>query len=97
MTLNKDGSVGKYSIKNVATREQFDLLDQFVMKKLKQAGGEILAGQISPAPLQTADINGCEWCDFKDICGFDERIPGYKKNKSDIAGDVDTLWNLMEE
>ena len=94
---NKDGSLNSNSQKITASRERFDILDQFVMGKLKEAGREILEGQIAPAPIATSDLDGCEWCDYKEICGFDERIPGYKRKKGEVAKDIEELWNLIEE
>ena len=50
----------------------------------------------SQEPLVTDKIDGCEWCMYQDICGFDERIPGYETNQPEKM-DPDEIWKQMEE
>ncbi len=93
--LNKSGEPSK-ARSSVATREQFQILDHFVVHKMKQAGADIMNGKIDPNPLLTEKIDGCEWCPYQDICGFDSRIPGYEKNQPEKI-DAKEIWDKMAE
>ena len=95
VTLNKDGSLSKRGC-STATREQFQILDDFVIDKMKQAGVDIMSGIIDPHPLATDTIDGCEWCPYQDICGFDVRIPGYEKNQPETFSEEE-LWEKMSQ
>lgn len=95
VSYNKDGSLSKKGC-STASREQFDILDQFVIAKMKQAGEEILSGRKNPEPLNTKQVDGCAWCPYGDICGFDTRIPGYKKNQPQELSDEE-IWQKMSE
>lgn len=48
---------------------------------IKQLGQDISAGKIGISPI---DDNSCKFCDYRDICRFDETIKGYsyRKNKN---------------
>ena len=94
--VNKEGKASEAK-SSVATREQFAILDAFVSKKIKQAGDAILDGQIAPKPLLTDKKDGCEWCPYQDICGFDERIPGYERNQPEKIADKQALWEKLKE
>ena len=39
-------------------------------------------------------MQSCTYCDYKHICGFDERISGYKKRKLDITSD-EAMMRIM--
>lgn len=93
VTLNKDGSLSKRGC-SIATREQFAILDDFVIEKMKQAGVDIMSGTIDPHPLAADAIDGCEWCPYQDICGFDTRIPGYERNQPEAYSEEE-LWDKM--
>lgn len=93
VTLNKDGSLSKRGC-SVADRGQFDILDRFVMRKMKQAGEEILQGRIDLSPLSMKQVDGCTWCPYKEICGFDSRISGYTKQQPE-AYPEDVLWEKL--
>ena len=68
-----------------------------------------IAGQFIPAQLVVEDrmivkINpyekkgktACDYCEFKDICGFDRKIPGmhYRRLKE---LDPDDIWEFLRE
>ena len=37
---------------------------------------EIAEGKVAAEPYRSKERNACAWCEFRDLCGFDERIPG---------------------
>lgn len=69
---NKNGSLGKLS--KVMNTEQFASMSLFVNRKLKELGGRILEGDVSLNPYQRKNQTACDYCAFKEICGFDARM-----------------------
>jgi ATP-dependent helicase/nuclease subunit B len=62
----------------VVSAEGFlDLLD-YTRHKQAQLRNTILEGETSQRPYQFGKKNGCEYCNYKDICGFDPKIEGYE-------------------
>ncbi len=89
LTLSSDGGT--------LTTRQFELMEQHVKRQIVKAGSEIAAGKIDISPYRKARDNGCTYCEFKDVCGFDRSLPGFayrdlkKLNKDQI------MEKLVEE
>lgn len=73
----KDGGVqeGKSS---VANRERFEWLRRYVHEKVKQAGKDILNGEIGARPYKSGMRTACDYCPYHAVCGFDKKTPGYE-------------------
>jgi len=65
------------------TREEFRLLLDYTAKKEEQIKTEMYAGEVNPRPYQLGNQTGCEYCDYKAICGFDSRLAGYQYRELD--------------
>jgi ATP-dependent helicase/nuclease subunit B len=76
VSLKSDGTFTKAS--SVAAPEQFEQLSAYVNEKIAYLGKEILNGNIDVKPYELGKRKGCDYCSYKGICGFDERIPGYR-------------------
>lgn len=94
VSYNKDGSPSKSS--SVATRNQFVRLSSFVNEKMTEIGQRIIQGEIEALPYERKDRTACDYCIYKEICGFDERIPGnqYKRLKEYKPEEI---WKKIEE
>ena len=75
----------KYSAKGtfssnskVANQKEFAIMMEYVQDKAKKIGREILKGNTSVNPFEWKKENACEYCPYKEICGFDEKLPGYE-------------------
>ncbi len=80
----KDGSFSASS--SVISREDYQVVSKFVNHKIKSFGKEILEGNIEVNPYQQGLKNACTYCNYKNVCGFDERIPGFhNRDLPDIA------------
>ncbi|MCL2051331.1 MAG: PD-(D/E)XK nuclease family protein [Lachnospiraceae bacterium] len=75
----KDGEFTSNS--GILSREDFTVLKSFAASKIKAMGQQIKAGDITKAPYENKELNGCTYCNFKNVCGFDPRIPGYQTRK----------------
>ena len=69
-----DGSWSAAS--SVADTSQILELSDFVQKKLKTLGRNILEGEIQVKPYKRKKKSACDYCVYADLCGFDRKIPG---------------------
>ena len=86
-TIEKESDVIPVVLKNgevqagrssVANRERFARLSQFVHRKLKEAGREILDGEIGVEPYKNGQRTACDYCPYHAVCGFDRKTSGYE-------------------
>ncbi len=40
-----------------------------------------MRGEIEKAPYEYGTGSGCDFCVYRSVCGFQERIPGYEKKR----------------
>ena len=57
--------------------EGFETLTEYVYHKLEQEAAEILAGETEAKPYRYKKATPCEYCNFKNVCGFDNRLPEF--------------------
>lgn len=93
-SFKKDGDFSKTSA--VITEEQFDLLREYVNKKMIDLCEEMLSGVIKIAPIKNEKKVSCEYCDYSSICQFDSSI---KENNYNIMfkRSDEEIWNGMRE
>lgn len=73
----KDGELQETK-SSVANRERFDKLGRFVENRLREAGREILDGEIRVAPYKNGTRTACDYCPYHAVCGFDRKTGGYE-------------------
>ncbi len=59
----------------------FDSAGRFVRRKLTEEGNRILAGEIAASPYRLGDRCACDYCDYRDVCGFDRKLPGMRERE----------------
>lgn len=64
------------AVSSVASTRQLNGLSKFVQKKLETLGKEILEGRVDTRPYKRKQKKACDYCAYKDMCGFDRKIPG---------------------
>lgn len=72
---------------SVVTKEQFDALQKYTKKIIKEIGKEILGGNIDIRPSYNVKKKKtpCEYCEYKSICNFDKSkneysyVPNFEK------------------
>ncbi len=72
---NKNGGLSKAS--RAVAEENFQLMMQHAMKKVANIREAILEGETIPRPYRKGQETGCDYCEYRHICGFDLKIPGY--------------------
>ena len=71
---NKDGSLSKNS--RALPGEAFRTVLKYAKQKEQDIRDKIRGGKAEAAPYEMGGASGCDYCPYKDICGFDIRIDG---------------------
>ena len=77
-----DGSL--YAARSEAvSEEEMNRILTYAQKKAENLLSQIDKGDIAIAPFEIGnkDFDSCQYCGFKGICGFDERIAGFEKKR----------------
>ena len=72
-TITKSGDISE-SKTNGVNKEEFEILQNYIYKTIKQISKEILSGNISLKPYNKKGKTPCEYCSYKAICGFNPRL-----------------------
>ena len=59
---------------SIASKEEFEKLQKYVNKTIKEIANEILDGNIELKPYYKKKQTPCEYCIYKNICGFDKEV-----------------------
>lgn len=46
--------------------------------KVLKVHQKILSGEVAAFPYRRKQESGCDYCAYRHICGFDQKIPGYQ-------------------
>lgn len=68
--IGKDGDLSSSKTSGVS-RKQFEYLQKYMNKIIKQISQEIMSGNIEINPYYKKKKTPCEYCNYKAICGFD--------------------------
>ena len=69
--IDKNGNLSKGK-SNAISKEEFEILQQYTTKTIKEISREILSGNINQEPYYSKKTKRtpCEYCEFKSICNF---------------------------
>jgi len=90
--IKKDGSYSNSS--KVMSSEEIALLSSYTSKQIQKFCGEILTGSISKNPYERKDESACKYCAYKEVCGFDFSLPGYRRRKLEELPEEDTMEKI---
>lgn len=79
--LDKEGNISN-SKSSVINKEQFNLLQKYVKKTIKDIGKELYDGNIELKPYLNVKNKKkpCDYCEYKSVCQFDTNLCGNKYN-----------------
>lgn len=87
-TVKKDGSLSG----DLATREQFQLLERYIFRILGKLVEDIASGDVTPNPYTRGDHGACTWCPYGTICHKAE-VEGRRNYKTMSA---QRFWEEVE-
>lgn len=67
--FKKDGTLDRRS--SIAGEDQFELLREYVVEKVRDLGKDILDGKVSATPYKLSSKDPCVYCKYHSICQFD--------------------------
>lgn len=73
--LKKDGSLS--AVSKALSEQAFSNLGAYTRKKVRELGSEMMEGNTAAEPYLQEKKSGCDYCGYRSVCGFDEKIPGY--------------------
>ncbi len=84
LSFNKDGSLSKRSASYIE-KEGFTAIFDYIERLMRKTGNTIAAGNIAISPLDGRESPACKYCDFKGVCGIEEkevpRVPDFKNDE----------------
>ena len=95
VAYNKNGNLAWYS--KVAQKEDFEVIQKYTDRKIRQIGRQILDGATDVSPCLTDKKDSCTYCPYHGICGFDERIPGFSYRRFRKLSQEEVLERMREE
>lgn len=94
VSRTKSGELSKTS--KAYSTEQFARISDYVNQTVTSLGQRILAGEIAASPYELRGKTACEWCGYRSICGFDERLQGCGYRRLDKSKSEEELLEAME-
>ena len=91
----KDGTFSARS--SIMSREELQIVSDYVNVKIKKIGQEILSGHKEINPYEKGTTSACTYCAYKKVCGFDPGVPGYKKRSLGDLSEEEVLYKMKEE
>lgn len=81
---------------HMLTTEQFEMLMKHTREKMTDCGEKILSGEIGAAPYAHAGHSGCEYCDFRGVCGTDHEE---QRSRSRVMEEIkeEEVWEVLHE
>ena len=70
--ITKSEAINKRDTNGI-NKEEFEILQKYIGKVIKQIGKEILQGKIDLKPYNHKGKTPCKYCEYHCICGFDAR------------------------
>lgn len=99
VSLKKDGSFTKNS--SVASAEQLEQLGYMVNRRVQALADGWMSGEIPVNPYVmmkgSKKETACDYCSYRGICGFDERIPGCDYHRLVHLPEEDVWQRIYEE
>ncbi len=71
--MDKEGNLSSKKSSSL-TKEEFNKLQNYVNKTIKEISNEILNGNINLKPYYKTKKTPCEFCMYKNICGFNSGV-----------------------
>lgn len=89
---NKDGSLKKVS--KTLTTNDFAALSSYVNETILHLGQRMMKGDIGISPYELAGHTGCDYCEFRGICRFDPKIPGFEFRRQQELSEEELLLRM---
>lgn len=72
----KNGELSKQGTQALSG-EEFATVGAFVTNRIVDAANEILDGNVEISPQKDGTNTSCQYCSFRSVCAFDQKVDGY--------------------
>lgn len=90
--FSKSGEIE--NTRNTISSVQFRNLNEFVADKMAEMSENIIKGKVALNPYKEGKTESCTYCQYNEICGFHEEIPGMNYRKLKKISDEE-LWTRI--
>lgn len=90
---NKNGSLSKSS--KAASAQDFYLMMKYAVNQVEEIRQKILSGDVKVNPYRRGTETSCDYCSYRQICGFDTKMEGYRYREIE-AMSVDKVIQAMK-
>ncbi len=94
VATDKEGNFKSNS--EICSTKELEKMSSFVNSKMQELGMRIRQGDIERKPYKKTDSDGCKYCAYKGVCGFDSRVEGYEV-RNIILSEAEALKKMMSE
>ncbi len=91
----KDGALAKGS--KAVPEEEFRLMMRHAARKVAEVHGKILEGRTEVNPYRKGQETGCDYFQYRHVCGFDRKIPGYGYREIEKVGKEEIFAAMKAE
>lgn len=91
----QSGALSKTS--KVLSEEEFGIISEFAKKQVQEVKEQILEGNAEIKPYALAGKTACDYCPYHAVCGFEEKIEGYRYRKLDKLNAESALEKMRKE
>jgi len=81
----------------VLSKEEFLEVLKYAETKRSELKSEMNVGKADPAPYEMGQQTGCDYCEYRNICGFDESIPGYEYRRLHKLSKEEVLKKIHDD
>lgn len=79
------------------SKEEFSEVLAYADRKRKELKQEMNEGNVDAFPYEMGQQTGCDYCEYRNICGFDEAIPGYEYRRIGKLSKEEVLQKIHED
>ena len=72
-------------------------LSDYTRFKIHELGEEMVSGDLTLSPIAMGDSTCCEYCDYRQVCGFDQRFHAECVRKETQGNEEEILAKMEQE
>ena len=95
VALKKDGSLTRYS--RVGQEADFRAISRFTEKTGREIARPFWPEKTEAEPCRTEKGTACDFCPYRGVCGFDEKLPGFSYRRIHRRDPAEILKKMREE
>ncbi|MBO4289884.1 MAG: PD-(D/E)XK nuclease family protein, partial [Lachnospiraceae bacterium] len=86
-----------------ASPKQLEIIQDLVRQEIIRLGRSLTQGDIDVVPYRQGSSTPCGFCDYAGVCGFDDRLAGYryrripKKRNADVVKEITNSGSKRED